>query len=31
MKVYVLTQGDSQAQCDERVARYAAWAERLKQ
>ena len=31
VKVYVLTQGDSQAQCDERVARYAAWAERLKQ
>ena len=30
-QVYVLTQGDSQAQCDERVARYAAWAERLKQ
>ena len=31
VKVYVLTQGDSQAQCDERVARYAAWAESLKQ
>ena len=31
VKVYVLTQGDGQAQCDERVARYAAWAERLKQ
>ena len=31
VKVYVLTRGDSQAQCDERVARYAAWAESLKQ
>ena len=31
VKVYVLTRGDDQAQCDERVARYAAWAERLKQ
>ena len=31
VKVYVLTQGDGQAQCDERVARYAAWAESLKQ
>ena len=31
VKVYVLTQGDDQAQCDERVARYAAWAESLKQ
>ena len=31
VKVYVLTQGDSQAQCDERVARYAAWAKSLKQ
>ena len=31
VKVYVLTRGDDQAQCDERVARYAAWAESLKQ
>ena len=31
VKVYVLTRGDDQAQCDERVARYAAWAEGLKQ
>ena len=31
VKVYVLTRGDNQAQCDERVARYAAWAEGLKQ
>ena len=31
VKVYVLAQGDDQAQCDERVARYAAWAESLKQ
>ena len=31
VKVYVLTRGDDQAQCDERVARYAAWAESMKQ
>ncbi len=31
VKVYVLTRGDDQAQCDERVTRYAAWAESLKQ
>ena len=31
VKVYVLTRGDDQAQCDERVARYAAWAESRKQ
>ena len=31
VKVSVLTRGVDQAQCDERVARYAAWAESLKQ
>ncbi len=30
VKVYILTKGDSRGQCDERVARYAAWAESLK-
>lgn len=30
VKVYILTQGDSQAACAEKVARYAAWAETLK-
>ncbi len=30
VKVYILTNGDSRAACDERVAKYAAWAESLK-
>lgn len=30
VKVYILAQGESQADCDEKVARYAAWAENLK-
>lgn len=30
VKVYILAQGDSQAACAEKVARYAAWAETLK-
>ncbi|NCB63825.1 MAG: hypothetical protein EOM52_09505 [Clostridia bacterium] len=30
VKVYVLAQGASRAECDEKVAKYSAWAERLK-
>ena len=30
VKVYILAQGDSRADCDDKVARYAAWAEGLK-
>ena len=30
VKVYILTNGDSRAACNERVAKYAAWAESLK-
>ena len=31
VKVYILANGASRAECDEKVAKYAAWAERLKQ
>ena len=31
VKVYILANGESKADCDEKVARYAAWAEGLKQ
>ena len=31
VKVYILAQGTSQADCQDKVARYAAWAETLKQ
>ncbi len=30
VKVYILAQGASRADCDEKVSRYAAWAESLK-
>ena len=30
IKVYILAQGESREQCDERVARYAAYAEGLR-
>ncbi len=30
VKVYILTRGDSQAACDEKIAKYSAWAETLK-
>ena len=30
VKVYLLTRGDSQAACDEKIAKYSAWAEGLK-
>ena len=31
VKVYILARGDSRADCDDKVARYSAWAEGLKQ
>ena len=30
VKVYILANGESKAACDEKVAKYAAWAETLK-
>ena len=30
VKVYILAQGGSRAECDDKVAKYAAWAEGLK-
>ena len=30
VKVYILANGSSRADCDENVAKYAAWAETLK-
>lgn len=30
VKVYILTSGDTRAECDQRVAKYAAWAESLR-
>ena len=30
VKVYILAQGESRADCDDKVARYSAWAESLK-
>ena len=31
VKVYILAKGESQSECDEKVAKYAAWSETLKQ
>ena len=30
MKVYILANGATKSECDEKVAKYAAWAETLK-
>ena len=30
VKVYILSNGTTQAECDEKIAKYAAWAETLK-
>ena len=30
VKVYILARGESQADCGDKIARYAAWAEELK-